>query len=140
MNKAMTIQRFIDEYVNKIKSRTPVFTGALRDSISGVAQFNADNVKIIISSLEYGVYQDLGVNGSETNWGSPFTFNKLPNVSAFNGIANSLGISPWPIAISVFRKGIKPTYFMTRNLDDALDELGNEYVEAVWEELENKIN
>lgn len=138
MNKAVTIQRFIDEYVNKLKSRAPVFTGALRDSISGVYQFNGDDVKIIISTLDYGVYQDLGVNGTENNWGSPFSFNKLPNVSAFNQLGNSLGVSPWAIAKSVLRNGIRPTYFITRDIDEEINDLGDMYVEAVWNELEEK--
>lgn len=139
MNREGLIQAFIDRYVNKVKSRTPVFTGALKDSISGVYKFNNDNINIVISSLEYGVYQDQGVNGTEKNWGSPFTFNKVPNISSFNGLANSLGISPWSIALSVFRNGIKPTYFITKDLDNEIDELGDDYIEVIWNELEEKI-
>ena len=134
-NKSTTIQRFIDRFVNDLKERAPRNTGNLQNSIVGNIENVGENVEIQIDASNYATFQNFGVNGSENDFGSPYTFRRLPNISAFEGLANQLGTSPWAIAKSVFKKGIAPTFFATNNLDSTLQSFGDDYAEATWEDF-----
>lgn len=66
---------FGTKLVQYLKERAPRKTGALRDSIT----YGVDEDGLVISYLEYGVYQDLGVRGvvsSNKAPNSPFSFKE----------------------------------------------------------------
>lgn len=63
-----------DFMVQKYKQQVPVDTGRLKNSIKYAITKVPDGYRISIGYLIYGVFQDLGVNGSKVNRGSPFQF------------------------------------------------------------------
>jgi len=63
-----------DFMVQKYKQQVPVDTGRLRNSIKYAITKVPDGYRISIGYLIYGVFQDLGVNGTKVNRGSPFQF------------------------------------------------------------------
>jgi hypothetical protein len=134
-NRLTTIQTFINRYVNYVKERVPKNTGALEDSIVANINTVGENQEIQIDALNYATFQNFGVNGTENDYGSPYTFRTIPNIEAFQGLANQLGISPWAIAKSVMKKGIAPTFFATNNLDTQVEIFADDYSEATWEDF-----
>jgi hypothetical protein len=134
-NRLTSIQTFVNTFVNDLKERAPRNTGDLQNSIVGNIENVGENLEIQIDAANYATFQNFGVNGSENDYGSPYSFRRLPNIGAFEGIANQLGTSPWAIAKSVFRKGIRPTFFATNNLDNTLQRFGDDYAEATWEDF-----
>ncbi len=130
-NRNITIQQFLDKYINTIKSKAPVNTGALKNSITSNISNTSTSTEIDIEGLNYGKYQDLGVNGTKKNWNSPFSFNKMPNLSSMN-LANS-----FPVAKSIMENGIKPTLFISQDLDNQVDTFADDYVNALWDDFVN---
>lgn len=63
-----------DFMVQKYKQQVPVDTGRLKNSIKYAITKVPDGYRISIGYLIYGVFQDLGVNGTKVNRGSPFQF------------------------------------------------------------------
>ena len=60
--------------VSVFRLKAPKDTGRLRNSISYSITETRDGLQIRIGYLAYGVFQDLGVNGTKVNRGSPFQF------------------------------------------------------------------
>jgi hypothetical protein len=55
------------QIVNETKAGAPVDTGALRNSI----QARIENGSVLVEMLYYGMFQNYGVNGTETQFGLP---------------------------------------------------------------------
>lgn len=68
------LEKYGSEVVNEMKSRVPVDTGALKNSINYRIEDNQDSLTLIFQMLDYGNYQDKGVNGLRKRYGSPFSF------------------------------------------------------------------
>ena len=133
-NQLTTIQKFVDNYVNDLKQKVPVRTGKLKNSIDGDVKKTSDGFEITISMLDYGIFQDKGVNGTLTKYGSPFSFTKLPNLSSSFGSSTDT----FPIAKSIMEKGIKPNNFIEKtNNENPLETLATDLIESIWEDFLN---
>jgi hypothetical protein len=135
INRSTSIQNFINEYIQLLRDTAPANTGALADSFEATIENTPQSDSIFIDGLNYAMFQNFGVNGTEVNYNSPFTFNKLPKVEIFQGIANQLGISPWAIAKSIFKKGIAPTLFISNEIDNKVELFADDYTEATWDDF-----
>jgi len=60
--------------VSVLRQKAPKDTGRLRNSIGYSITESGNSYQIRIGYLIYGVFQDLGVNGTKVNRGSPFQF------------------------------------------------------------------
>ena len=134
LNKWKSIQTFINEYESELKRRTPKFSGNLSDSIKGSVKISGNSLTIDFEAADYFTFVDKGVNGTERSWGSPYSYGrKRPPASALSQYASAVGTSPFALAASIYKKGIKPANIIDEsNLTNTLDRLGEDILEDVW--------
>lgn len=135
INEWKSVQSFIKAYEDELRSRTPKFSGNLSDSIKGTLITNSNNLSIDFEAADYFNYIDKGVNGTENSFGSPFSFGKkMPPPSSLSKYAGALGVSPFVLAKSIQKKGIKPRNIIDEsNLEGALSRLGDDIIEDIWD-------
>lgn len=134
-NQIKVLGRFIQTITGELGNRVPKFTGNLSNSFDGSFDINADGFTIGVDGLGYGAFLDKGVNGSEISYGSPYTFKGYPNIGAITPYADAIGVSPYALANSIYRKGIKPRGFISDYIDDDTTKLGDNIIEALWEDF-----
>lgn len=132
VNQYKSIQEFVNTLSDEIKGDAPSNTGNLRKSIEGDYVEVTNGFEISFIGTDYASFQDLGVNGTENNYGSPYTFSKRPPISSVEGFANKYGINPYALATSIMKKGIRPKMFITNNVNQNIDEFADDYREALW--------
>jgi len=132
-----SIQSYINSMVEDIKSDAPNNTGALRSSIKSNILLNNNGYEVDIEMLNYGEFQDKGVNGTERSFGSPYSFRSRIPSSSFSGYTSNIS-GQFAIAASVMKKGIRPKNFIEPNIDPKLDGLANLTAEEIWNELVKK--
>lgn len=137
-NEFPTLSTYIDRLENELKSAAPRQTGALADSIQATIDFEKGGFTVNVEMLDYGLFQDQGVNGTEKRWGSPYSFkSKTPPANAFNAPTLSAGFA---IARSIFKEGIKPTHFIDRTIDKYLPGLQDVAGDDLLEYLEKQFS
>jgi hypothetical protein len=134
MNQWQNIQSYLDRLDFAIAEKAPKNTGDLAKSItSTITQKNDNGFTVEVSMLEYGIFQDKGVNGIDKKWGSPFSFrNKKPPHSLFASYTNSIS-GQYAIATSIYYNGIKPKHFIEPALNKHLEDLANFACEDLWD-------
>ena len=144
---SQSIQAYIDAMVEDIKAAAPNSSGQLRDSIQADVVVDDEGYIVNILMKDYGEYQDKGVNGTQMNWGSPYSFKKMVPPSALDKWIINKGIAPrgaggqflsrsglkFAIARSIMIKGIKPKNFIEPNVDPKLEGLANLTAEEIWD-------
>lgn len=117
------------EITSDIKRKAPVNTGALRGSISFQVSMNS----LELEMLNYGVFQNYGVKGTENDPGVKATPDGIFGVAAgykFQFKSQTIGGSlPFPVRRSIAQKGLKPKNFFS------LKDITDEVVERLTEEL-----
>ena len=117
------------EITGQIKRNAPVDTGALKASISFQVGMNS----LELEMLNYGIFQNYGVEGTENDPGAISTPDGIFGVAAgykFQFKSQTIGGSlPFPVRRSIAQRGLKPKQFF--NLRDITDEV----VERLTEEL-----
>lgn len=132
-----SIQAYIDAMIEEMKSAAPNNTGDLRKSIKSNVVVDNNGFEVQVEMLDYGIFQDKGVNGTERNWGSPFSFKKRIPSSVFSSYTKSLS-HQFAIATNVRKNGIRPKNFIQPNLDPKLEGLANLTADEIWSELVKK--
>ena len=114
----------------------------LQESDKGFSKFSTANLERSISVLpiektsdgwvisiqweDYGTYQDAGVSGTESGtslgsqlgYGKNFKYtNSQPPAHVFEQYAKANGVSPYAIAKSIFKKGIKATKWASNTIE-----------------------
>lgn len=126
----------------------------LYDSLKGVSKVNPNSISLYFEMLDYGVYQDKGVNGKRSTYATAYSFKKY---KASTKMLASLdkwivrkGIAPrdkngkfmnrqslkFAIARSIFINGIKPSLFFTKPFEKAYKNLPNELISAYGLDIE----
>lgn len=117
------------EITAQVKRAAPVDTGALRASIS----FSVTPNSLQMEMLNYGVFQNYGVKGTENDPGAISTPDGIFGVAAnykFQFKSQTIGGSlPFPVRRSIAQRGLKPKQFF--NLRDITEEV----TERLTEEL-----
>ena len=142
INQWKSIRTFLDTYVDEIKRNTPKFTGDLAQSISGEYVADGNNISISISANDYFNFVNEGVNGTENNYGSRFSYrDKKPPIGSITPYAKALGVSPYALATSIYKKGIRPKNIIDEiTLSNALDKLSQDMLEDIWDVFYEKNN
>lgn len=149
-----TLQSYITNIGEKIKSGAPASSGALRSSIKTDVLQSGNTITISLSMADYGYYQDQGVDGTKRSWGAPFKFSKMPPPSKLDGWVVRNGIAPrssggqftsrkglnFVIARSIMENGIRPKNFIEPVIDKNLEGIADIVGEDLWIELEKNIN
>ena len=120
----------------------------LYNSLKGVSKVNPNSISLYFEMLDYGEFQDKGVNGKRSTYATAYSFKKY---KASTKMLASLdkwivrkGIAPrddkgrfinrkslkFAIANSIFKNGIKPSLFFTKPFEKAYKKLPNELIEA----------
>lgn len=135
-NKQLSVlDKFIINITGDLSNRTPKNTGALANSYEGNFEASQSGFEIGIDGLSYGAFLDKGVNGKDVSYGSEYTFKGYPNIGALQGYADAKGINVYALANSLYHNGIKPRGFISDNIDEDSNTLGNSMVEALWEDF-----
>ena len=151
--QTQSILNYIEQMKTDLQNAVPEATGNLRESITTKIETSKTGYSVDFYMSDYAVYQDKGVNGVQKNWGSPYTFSKMPPARVFDRWMVVKGIAPrdsrgkllprkqagWMIARSVFNKGLKPHNFIERNVDNKLEGLADLTMTEIWYELRYKI-
>lgn len=151
---SQSIQSYINAMVEDIKAAAPNSSGQLRDSIQADIVLTENSYEVNILMKDYGEYQDKGVNGTQVNWGSPYSFKKMVPPSALDKWIVNKGIAPrnasgqflsraglkFVIARSIMIKGIKPKNFIQPNIDPKLEGLANLTAEEIWNDFAQQQN
>lgn len=123
---------YLNEIEDSIKNDAPVNTGALKESITANLEQTTNGFTIGISMLDYGPFLDQGVNGTEVDRGSQFSFKNMPPSSVFSSYASTAN-GQFAIAKSVMKNGIAPRNFIEPNLDPLLDNIADFSAEDLWD-------
>jgi hypothetical protein len=135
-NQHKSIVNFFDSFVRELKQDAPKNTGELEKSIS----YDINDDKIEVEMLAYGNLLEEGINGTERNVGSIYSFtDKKPPISAISDYAKSIGANPYALQNSIFKKGIRPKRFIKPNLDENINNFVDQYAEAVWEDIKETL-
>ena len=151
---SQSIQSYINAMVEDIKAAAPNSSGELRNSIQADIVLTESSYEVNILMKDYGEYQDKGVNGTQVNWGSPYSFKKMPPPSSLDKWVINKGIAPrsgggqflsraglkFAIARSIMIKGIRPKNFIEPNVDPKLEGLANLTAEEIWDNFVEEQN
>jgi hypothetical protein len=151
---SQSIQSYINAMVEDIKAAAPNSSGELRNSIQADIVLTESSYEVNILMKDYGEYQDKGVNGTQVNWGSPYSFKKMPPTSSLDKWIVRKGIAPrsgsgqflsraglkFAIARSIMIKGIRPKNFIEPNVDPKLEGLANLTAEEIWDNFAEEQN
>jgi hypothetical protein len=126
---------------NALTESGSIWQGTLLDSI-GLNQDDTLDGNITFKMEEYGKFIDEGVNGSETSWGSEFSFrgNWKGTGAAIKPWADSKGLNAWAVAKSIQKRGIEPRRFFKSVIETRLPNLGEKIGEAYTTYLNDTIN
>lgn len=126
----------------------------LYDSLTYNLNASANSFSLSLEMEKYGDFQDKGVNGTEVDHGSTYSFrDKQPPSEPIARWAKKRGIRlrdeqgrfakgdyktiGFLIARSIKRKGIKPSLFFTKPFENRFKQLPDEVVEAYGLEIDN---
>lgn len=127
----------------------------LYNSLKYDIKVSKNSLEASLTAEDYMPFIDKGVSGTEKKYNTPFSYkNKRPPASAFDGWMVRKGIAPrnnkgqftnrkslgFAIANSVYKKGIKPTNFFTKPLEQNLKNLDIEILETYSLDLEYMLN
>ena len=144
-----TFRKYVIQQAKSNLSKSKKNTSkSLYNSIKGVSKVNPNSISLYFEMLDYGVWQDKGVNGYRSVYTTPYSFKKnvpsrqmLKNLDKWivkKGIAprdkngkfiNRLGFK-FAIAKNIFKNGIKPSLFFTKPFERAYKNLPNELINA----------
>lgn len=130
------LQQIANDIVAALKKNAPSDSGKLKKSITG----KVIRDQIEIDMLGYGVINDMGINGTERNNGSPFSFSKKrPPIDALKGFAKRKGLNVWALQESLFKKGYKGSNFIQK-LNKEFPDYASNYADAVWADFAERMN
>lgn len=122
-----------NDITRDMKQRAPVDTGALRNSIS----FTVDENTMTLEMLNYGVFQNYGVDGTKESRGRGVEDGifGIPVGYRFKFKSMTIGGSlPFPVRKSIAEKGLKPQVFFT------MANLKEEVTSRIEQELTRQFN
>ena len=111
------------QIVGELKANAPVDNGGLRNSIQAVVQDNT----LAIEMLNYGIFQNYGVDGMQRQVADPVPEFGILQPSAgdkfgFSGDYEAIGGNlPFGVRKSIYNNGIKPQHWF--NFENIVDRI-----------------
>ena len=155
------LEKFRDDVVSEARkqlaAKSKNSSGKLSDSIKGDVRQMPNSIGIYFTMEDYGNFQDRGVDGLQVKHGAPYSFKKgFPSRSMLASLDKWVvkrGIAPrkasgqfvtrqglkFAIAKSIFRKGIKPSFFFTKPFEDAFKQLPDELIQKYGLDMEKDL-
>lgn len=137
------LKEFRDKVVEESKSNLERLkksaSGKLAESIKGEIVESNGAWEVIFTMLDYGIFQDQGVDGKRVKHGAPFSFkDKAPPPSALDKWIVIRGLSPrdkkgrfmtrkqqqFALSRYIFNNGIKRSLFFTKPWEQAQKDAG----------------
>jgi len=120
------------------KSGRGIDTGRLLDSITADIEQIDGEYDFVVDMESYGEFIDAGVNGTEQNNNSRFSYkDKKPPLAAISPWAKARGLNPYAVQNSIYRKGIKGINFFYDVMDYEVSKIADYIAEA---EADNLLN
>ena len=95
-----------------LSSKRGVWSGKLLNSIDIEITETDDEINIAVLAEDYLEFIDEGVNGTERNNGSKYSYkSKKPPIKEISLWAKSKGLNPYAVQNSIYTKGIKGIHF-----------------------------
>lgn len=148
------IEKFRDTVVEESKSNLKRLkksaTGELYNSIKGIINDSGDEMEVIFEMMDYGKFQDQGVDGKRVKHGSPFSYKqKPPPLSALDKWIVIRGLAPrdkkgrfmtrkqqqFALSRFIFNNGIKRSLFFTAPFEKAQKEAGKLFAIALTKDV-----
>lgn len=155
------LEKFRDDVVSEARkqlaAKSKNSSGKLSNSIKGDVRQMPNSIGIYFTMEDYGNFQDRGVDGLQVKHGAPYSFKKgFPSRSMLASLDKWVvkrGIAPrkasgqfvtrqglkFAIAKSIFRKGIKPSFFFTKPFEDAFKQLPDELIQKYGLDMEKDL-
>ena len=126
-------------------------TGKLAKSIS----YNVDGRSVSFKMEKYGIFQDLGVSGTQRKFKTLFSYkDKKPPLKVFDKWVVSRGLAPrnksgrftsrksikFALQKHIFTQGIKPKYFFKKAFDKHYNELKRDFPVSLADYVSNVLN
>ena len=129
-NYNKSIREVAKDYEKHLKSLVPTESGSLKNSIKAIVKEDG----LIAEALSYIDFVDKGVNGTENNRGSIYSYtSKRPPIDALRSISDN----PYAMATSIYKKGIKPQLFLEK-AEESIDL--DRIIEGYGEDIEDTLN
>lgn len=114
---------FIKTLQEQLQNNRPfakVASGNLIKSFKWELKEEKGNDVFVVTAAPYMDFVDKGVNGTQRNWNSPYSYRqKKPPLSVIKNWMRLKGIpeeAAFPIQNKIFRFGIKPTNFINKSI------------------------
>lgn len=161
-NLIQTLRNYAEEVIAKYRDNLiidgHIATGELINKITANPVEIKDNTySVSINLMDYWKYVEEGVNGTEQDQGSPFSFSTSKTMIPPNVILNWIKVKhilprpgkngrlpsqkslAWIIAKSIHEKGIEKGKQLEKTLQELNDEWTIKIVDAVTEDLSNSV-
>jgi len=120
------------------KSGRGIDTGKLIESITAGIEVVDGEYDFVVDMESYGDFIDAGVNGTEQNNGSIYSYKtKKPPLEAISPWATARGLNPYAVQNSIYKKGIKGINFFHDIMDYEVGKISDYIAEA---EADNLLN
>jgi hypothetical protein len=113
-------EQVVAEMRTRLRNDGKIASEALYDSIEYVVTNNKqDGIQLNYSLLDYYIFVDKGVNGTERRVGSPYSFKYAkPSRKMARAIGQwrkikGVQANEWAIATNIKKKGVRPTQFFS---------------------------
>jgi hypothetical protein len=147
-NVAFVLEKYgtrnVNEMITRLKTADKVATGNLIKSLLyKIEDTDNGSFELVYEANDYAEYIDKGVNGTQRNNGSPYSYkNKLPPIFNIIHWCNVRGIpkgAAYAIQWSIFERGFKPVSFFNRTVNKTLKAFQDELESAYAIDIENMI-
>lgn len=156
------LNAFGQAVIQKAKSNAPRNTGTLADSLAYTLLNEPDTIGVKFTGVDYAMFQDQGVQGSESSAkapNSPFRFgsgsggsgslrggiNKWVVQKNLEGVRDSKGRFTsrkgliYVISRSIYTTGLRPTLFFTTPFENERRQLNRKLEKALGTDYENEL-
>lgn len=125
----------------RIQEEDAIFSRQLLDSV-GLNQDDTLDGNITFKMIDYGHFLDEGVNGTQNNFGSQYSFrgNWKGTAVAITQWANAKGLNNWAVGRKIQKEGLRPRRFFQSVIEARLPELGPKLELAYTTYLNDVIN
>ena len=152
-NLIQTLRNYAEAVIAKYRDKLiidgHIATGKLINKITAnPVEIKGNTYSVSINLMDYWKYVEEGVNGTDKDQGSPFSFSTSKTMIPSNIVLEWIKVDgklpsqkslAWVIAKSIHEKGIKQGKQLEKTLNELNDEWTIKIIDAVTEDLSNSV-